>query len=155
MIRELQEVLDRDIPLTRSIGIRVVSFDENRLEVEAPLEPNRNHKGTAFGGSLYSVAVTAGWGLVYLILRRAGLDGHIVIQDNSTRFLLPVPGPLSASAVAAEPSELPSFLGRYRRQGRARLDVRVAISLEDGRSAMEFSGRYVVHREVPNPRTDA
>ena len=57
----LEKRILTDIPLARHIGVRVVEFDGSSLALGAPLAANSNHKGTAFGGSLFSLAVLAGW----------------------------------------------------------------------------------------------
>jgi len=57
---DLQERIDQEIPLAKHIGIVVESADDTTVVLRAPLAPNGNHKGTAFGGSLYSVAVLSG-----------------------------------------------------------------------------------------------
>ena len=72
------------------MGIRVASFDGASLILDAPLDPNLNHKSTAFGGSLYSIAVLCGWGLLHLKLAEARLHKHIVIQESNIRYLHPV-----------------------------------------------------------------
>ena len=50
--------------LAKHIGIVVESADDSAVVLRAPLAPNANYKGTAFGGSLYSVAVLTGWAWV-------------------------------------------------------------------------------------------
>lgn len=69
--RALQARLLEEIPLARHMEIRVLCSDRRSLLLSAPLAANSNHKGTAFGGSLYSVAVLAGWGLLTLESKRA------------------------------------------------------------------------------------
>jgi thioesterase domain-containing protein len=69
MTSELQKILYSEIPLTKAIGIEVCEFTGLSLTLKAPLEKNINHKCTAFGGSLYSVAVLSGWGLIYLLFK--------------------------------------------------------------------------------------
>ena len=44
-----------EFPLARHIGIVVESADDAAVVLRAPLAPNANYKGTAFGGSLYSL----------------------------------------------------------------------------------------------------
>ena len=83
MIRKLQELLNSEIPLTNAIGIKVVDYNDCGLTLSAPLKNNINHKCTAFGGSLYSVSVLSGWGLIYLLLNKYNLKGHIVIQESN------------------------------------------------------------------------
>jgi len=89
-IKSLQEILNTEIPLTKAIGIKVVEYNDNRLTLRAPIDNNINHKCTAFGGSLYSISVLTGWGLIYLLLKEYGLSGHIVIHESNTKFLKPV-----------------------------------------------------------------
>ena len=89
--RYLESVLHHDIPLTREMGLKVVSWQDRQLRLQLPLEANINHKSTMFGGSLYCGAVLAGWGWLHLSLREAGIeDGHIVIQEGHISYPLPV-----------------------------------------------------------------
>jgi thioesterase domain-containing protein len=59
-----QKRINEIIPLSEALGVRLESFDGHALLVSAPLQPNHNHQGTGFGGSVYSVAVVSAWGLV-------------------------------------------------------------------------------------------
>lgn len=125
------------------MGIRVAGYDGASLKLTAPLGPNINHKCTAFGGSLYSLAVLCGWGMVHLKLAEAGLHKHIVIQESSIRYLLPVAQDMQA-ACNMDDATLRQFMRTLARHGRARLSLDVVISY-DNQTAVEFSGRYVVH----------
>ena len=57
----LQERIGREFMLARHIGVVVESADDAAVVLLAPLAPNANHQGTAFGGSLYSLSVLTGW----------------------------------------------------------------------------------------------
>ncbi|HKE43757.1 MAG TPA: YiiD C-terminal domain-containing protein, partial [Steroidobacteraceae bacterium] len=63
-IGRLKAWMNAEIPLTRHIDVRIAGYDQDTLTLLAPLAANSNHKGTAFGGSLFSLAVLAGWGLL-------------------------------------------------------------------------------------------
>jgi thioesterase domain-containing protein len=141
--QRLEALLHEEIPLTRAMGIRAAGYDGHCLRLSAPLAPNINHKSTAFGGSLYSLAVACGWGLIHLKLAEAALRKHIVIQESSIRYLHPVSGELQA-ACCVEGSALERFLRALHRHDRARLELDVTI-MHEGRPAVEFAGRYVVH----------
>ncbi len=53
-------------------GIIVEAADDDEpVVLRAPLAPNANHKGTAFGGSLYSLAVLTGWAWAHALSRDA------------------------------------------------------------------------------------
>src|SRR6476646_8042129 len=88
-LRALQAVLDHDIPISAALGLKVAGFDAGTLRLAAPLAPNINHKDTAFAGSLNAVLTLAGWSLLWLIARSAGMPAKVVIQDSAIRYLRP------------------------------------------------------------------
>jgi len=139
----LERTLHDEIPLSQAMGIRVAAYDGTSLKLTAPITPNINHKSTAFGGSLYSLAVLCGWGLVHLKLAEAKLHKHIVIQDADIRYLLPVAQDMQAECRLDE-NILNKFLRTLKKHDRARLELAVIIK-HQGQAAVEFSGRYVVH----------
>lgn len=140
---QLERTLHGEIPLTQAMGIRVAGYDGRCLRLAAPLGPNINHKLTAFGGSLYSLAVLCGWGLLHLKLAEAGLHKHIVIQESSIRYLRPVNQEMLAEC-RVDDAGLGRFLRTLEKHDRARISLDVAI-LPGSEPAVEFTGRYVVH----------
>jgi thioesterase domain-containing protein len=109
------------------MGVIVESADELSLVLRAPLAPNANHKGTAFGGSLYSLAVLTGWAWLTRFLATRKLDAEAVIQESSMRFLKPVHGEMRACLeipAAADIDKFQKMLARADR-GRIRLQVRM------------------------------
>jgi thioesterase domain-containing protein len=148
MSRLLEEVLHHDIPLTRDMAVKVISWQNHSLRLHLPLEPNINHKSTLFGGSLYCGAVLAGWGWLYLRLKEAGIDdGHIVIQEGQISYPLPVKTDGVAICDAPDDATWERFVKMYQRRGRARLSLATRIAAEGSdESAVEFVGQYVLHR---------
>ena len=142
---ELQNILHTEIPLTRQIGIQVEHCENDRIVLTAPIEPNTNHKCTAFGGSLYSVAVLTGWSFVHHHMQLHQLDGHIVIQHSEVDYKLPVDGKIVAECVMDDQDVLDKFLKTYKRKGRARINLDVNIVF-DNTNAMTLKGQYVVHQ---------
>jgi thioesterase domain-containing protein len=138
----LERILHDEIPLTRAMGVRVAAYDGNLLRLTAPLTPNINDKGTAFGGSLYSLAVLCGWSLLYLKVKEAGLAYNIVIQEANVLYLLPVSGDLSAEC-SIDNEAIAQLYAALNTRDRARLPLTVVIK-QNERPAFEFSGRYVV-----------
>lgn len=143
--RKLQSVLHNEIPITRAMEISVAHCDQYKVELHAPLEPNTNHKCTAFGGSLYSVAVLCGWGFVYQQMQLYNLVGHIVIQHSEVDYKRAVDGEIRAICQIGDEATLNNFIKIYRRRGRARIKLQVKILFE-GKEAVLFSGNYVVHQ---------
>jgi thioesterase domain-containing protein len=138
----LQKVLLEEIPLTQAMGLRVLEAHLGQVILAAPLEPNHNHKSTAFGGSLYSLAVLAGWSLLWLHLRESGLKGHVVIARSQAEFLRPVATDFQASA-RVDPATARQAVEQFRRKGRAKVPVNVSIG-PPGAEQVIFVGVYAL-----------
>jgi len=144
MTNLLQNVLHSEIPLTKSIGISVVDHTDISLTLSAPIEKNINHKCTAFGGSLYSVSVLSGWGLIYLLLKQHNLSGHIVIQESNTKFLKPVTTDITSKCSFLSETQYMKFINMYKKKGIARISLTAYIECNN-ETAVIFNGTYVVH----------
>ena len=145
MLEELQQLLHDEIPLTRAIGIEVREYDKQALTLYAPLHYNINHKSSAFGGSLYSVAVLSGWGLIYMLLRQYDLSGHIVIQESHTQYRKPVTTDIIARCAFDSQTQYQRFIQMYRRKGMARIQLQTCITCNAETNVL-FTGKYVVHK---------
>ncbi|MEJ2059252.1 MAG: thioesterase domain-containing protein [Gammaproteobacteria bacterium] len=143
-MQALQHTLHHEIPLTRAIGIKVTDVTHDAVTLTAPLENNLNHKATAFGGSLYSVAVLAGWSLIHSRLHELGLAAHIVIQESDIRYLQPVTQDIVATARIESEAGFEKFVRLFRKKGMARISLNAEIGGADG-PAVRFQGRYVIH----------
>jgi thioesterase domain-containing protein len=137
----LQNRIIGEFSLARHIGIIVESADDAGVVLRAPLAPNANYKGTAFGGSLYSVAVLTGWAWVTRYLAARGLAADAVIQESSVRFLAPVHGELRASVAAPPDAQIDRFRKMLQRAGRGRIRLRVEINHGEA-LAMLFEGVF-------------
>ena len=140
----LEKTLHEEIPLTREIGIQVVHATTQQVQLNAPLSPNINHKCTAFGGSLYAVAVLAGWSMVFARLHAAGIHAHIVIQDAKIDYLLPVAETIHAECNVISDTDFAHCLKLFARKGRGRIELPVQIITAQG-IAVRFCGNYVIH----------
>ena len=137
----LQNRITAEFALARHIGIVVDSAGDSGVTVRAPLAHNANYKGTAFGGSLYSVAVLAGWAWVTRYLAAENVGADTVIQESHMRFLLPVRGELHAHAAAPAAAHIDKFRKMLLRAGRGRISVRVKIHTEEDLAAL-FVGEF-------------
>lgn len=144
-VRELQARMHAEIPLTRHIDVRIGPYEPDALTLSAPLAANANHKGTAFGGSLFSLAVLAGWGLLALKLEERNLHAELVIQDSHVEYLAPVRGDFTARATLPEASEFSRFLRTLERRGRARIRVSVTVAQGDIET-VRFDGTFAAVR---------
>jgi thioesterase domain-containing protein len=138
----LQKRISGEFALAAHIGIVVESADDAGIRLRAPLPPNANDKGTAFGGSLFAVAVLAGWAWLARYLAQHALAADAVIQESNIRYLAPVSGAFHATLLAPKPAEIERFRKMLRRAARARIHLHVDI--HDGSTlATRFEGWYV------------
>ena len=141
----LQELRDycRGMPPVAAMGVDVAGFHDGALRLTAPLSANVNDKGNAFGGSLTSLMTVAGWGLVTLKLRLAGLKADVYVADSQIRYLAPLYGDLVADASFTEGQSLEPFVDTLVQRGRARIQVEACVRLPEGGMATTLSGRFV------------
>jgi thioesterase domain-containing protein len=140
LLSELQATLEREIPMSAQMGIRVHKGDPDGLVMRLPLSPNRNHQQTAFAGSLNALCTIAGWGYVYVLLRELDRRGNIVIRRSTIKYQEPV----TSSEIYARCHPVAADARQYK--GQAKLDLAVEIAGAAG-PAVVFGGSYVV---LPN-----
>lgn len=73
------------------MGVEVLKVTDNDLQLLVSLNLNKNHKGTAFGGSQYSACALACYGLFLSSIREFGHNtNNIVIANGSIKYISPV-----------------------------------------------------------------
>ena len=143
LLRETEAYLREQIPLVAAMGVRVESYDAERLIITAPLEPNHNHLGTAFGGSLAAVATLAGYAWLWLELHEPGC--HLVIRESRMSFRRPVRQAIRAICHRPPSDAWSAFATAFKEKGKARVELQVTIE-EDDEIAVEFTGTFVALR---------
>jgi thioesterase domain-containing protein len=123
--------------------LRVHSYDGARLVLAAPLAPNINDKGCAFGGSLVSLLTLAGWGLLVLRLRGERRSCDVYVQDSHVRYLAPLWGDFIAEAHLGEGESWTAFSAALTARGRARIGVRCHVPADAGSEACTLEARFV------------
>jgi thioesterase domain-containing protein len=137
----LQDRIIAEIALAQHIGVVVERAGDFELVLRAPLERNDNHKGTAFGGSLFSLAVLTGWAWVTRYLDERQIAADVVVQESTIRYLAPVHGDLRAALVPPAAAEIEKFGKMLRRAGRGRIRLDVVIR-QGGTTATKFEGSF-------------
>ena len=140
---DFEHALRADIPLARAMQLRVHDYDGDSLGLSAPLAPNINDKGCAFGGSLVSLLTLAGWGLIVLKLRALGRDCDVYVQDSQVRYLAPVWTDFIARARLVEGESWDVFLAALDARERARARVACRVTLEAGNDACTLEAHFV------------
>lgn len=138
----LQRRILAEFPLAKHMAITVESVDDTGIVLRAPLAANANYKGTAFGGSLFSVAVLTGWAWATRYLAARDCPADAVIQESTMRYLSPVTGPLCASLALPAAAQIEKFTKMLQRAGRGRLLLEVRIHQGETVAAV-FEGAFV------------
>ncbi len=138
----LERFWAQEIPLVNAMQVTIDAWDGEALTLSAALAANRNDKNTAFGGSLYALAVLAGWGLIMLRLWQAGYDCDVVIQHAEVDYLSPVRGRLVARCHVGEAAAWQAFAGQIRSHGKARVQLGATVAGEHD-VAMKLRAKFV------------
>jgi thioesterase domain-containing protein len=137
-----RHILDT-VPLARAMAMRVDGYADGALRMRAPLLPNRNDKGCAFGGSLTALLTLAGWSSAMLALGEAGDSAEIYVQDSDVRYLAPVWEDIVVVARLGDPAEVTEFVHTYAARGRSRASAFAECRLADGTVAATLAARFV------------
>lgn len=141
----LEQELLSSIPLTRAMQLKVTAYAGDRLQICAPLAPNINDKGCAFGGSLAGLMTLACWGLARQVLLDAGNAADIYVQDSQIVYLQPVWGELRVDAYAPAEQSLADFVQMYAARGKARISLCAEVPGVDA-VATRLTARFVAKK---------
>jgi thioesterase domain-containing protein len=125
--------------------VAVLSAGTDGVVLQAPLEPNVNHRGTVFGGSASALAILASWALLHVRLELEGLADRLVIQRNSMEYRRPILGTFTARSFLVEPQRWPQFTAALASRGKARISVAAVLEYA-GETAGDFTGEFVALR---------
>ncbi len=129
------------IPLADAMDLKVRRYTGDSLEMTAPLAPNANDKGCAFGGSMASLLTLAGWGLIELGLRAQNIECDIYVGDSRVRYHEPVWGELRSVARFSEAGALAKLATALRERGKGHTDVICEIA-GGQRAATTLTARF-------------
>lgn len=125
--QELEAFFHRNIPMTRFMEIHVDRCNQDELVISAPMAPNANHHGTAFGGSIATLAVVCGWGALHLKSQAENLQFELVIQKSEMTYLKGIERDLRARCALPSGASWTRFTDTLSRKGRARLEQQVEV----------------------------
>jgi thioesterase domain-containing protein len=146
LLGAIERVWRDEIPLSKHLGVRLERLDPRGVEVSAPLEPNRNHMGTGFAGSVLATASLAGWATVIALLGRVE-GANVVLQETQASFLEPVTGGFRVLAAAPDLAARERFLDAYHRRGRARISIAIEV-VQAERTVLRADSRFVATRRL-------
>ncbi len=150
LARKLVAFMREEIPLADNMDLRLEASDEHHLAIAAPLPPNVNDKGCAFGGSLVSTMTLTGWGLVELELRMRGLDCDVYVGESTVRYLEPVWTDFLSEARLADGADWTTFFDTLDARGRARIEVACYVPGTGEKPAATLEARFVAKLRSPD-----
>lgn len=144
--QELIQFIRDEIPLAHAMNLQLAGCDDDSLCLFAPLAPNVNDKGCAFGGSLVSLMTLSGWALVEAALRRRGDDYDVFVGESTVRYLSPLWQDFRSVAQLAPGASWASFFRTLAARGKARIEVACVVPGENNKPAATLIARYVAKR---------
>lgn len=140
---DLQNKIRNAIPVSEAMQFSIAELSSGSILVQAPLAPNVNIHGTGFAGSIYSIAVLAGWGLSTHIMDLLSMDGELVVSEAEIRYRVPVTGMIECRTVASE-AERKEFQDSFINTGKGKLSLRIEVG--DAPHAVLVGTFYAVSR---------
>lgn len=142
---EFEQLLHQQIPITKAMGFSVIEFTPSKVRILAKLEPNINHKSTAFGGSINCLMTVCGWAMTFINIKGIDPDAHIVIQKSNINYLAPIKEDFIAECDLTNEESKRKFLKMYNKHKRGKLSLKVSCYNQDTLLA-EYEGQYVAFK---------
>lgn len=127
MIHPFEKFLHEKIPLSQAMGISLLHVSEGEAQIHCPLKPNRNHKGTAFGGSISAAHLLACYAWLFYFLNSKKIEAHLVVKESQIQFLKPVTADFTVSCANPGLGLTESFLKVLDKKGRAKVTLNSKI----------------------------
>jgi thioesterase domain-containing protein len=140
---EMTAYVHQAIPILGAMGLEVTEAADGRAAARIPLEPNRNHFGVIYAGSLFTVAEMLGGAIGFTALQ---LEGFVpLVKSLEIKFLRP-----AATSVTASTSLTPDEVERVRAEassnGKADFELVCDVVDENGVVVASTVGQYQLRR---------
>ena len=146
LCQELQTLWHTHFPLSKAMGLEVLSYEHHVLTTRAPLSLNTNIHDTAFAGSLYAIEAMTAWGVLYLEIVSAELNASIIHAHGDINFAKTIQEDIVAQS---DFSQLTHCIDELRDNGKTRMSISTQVYAKD-ELASEFKGDYLARLD----RTD-
>jgi thioesterase domain-containing protein len=135
------------VPILGAMGIRLVEVRSGHAVAELPPEPNVNHFGVTYAGSLFSVAEMLGG---VLSLATFDLEGELagcvpLVKESTIRFRRPALGVVRATAELTE-AEVARVRADALATGKGEFVLEATLTDAQGEVVATTVGTYQVRR---------
>ena len=138
---KLSHYLMTNIPLCKAMALEVREFNSQELVFFAPLAPNINDKGTAFGGATASLLTICGWSVVWLLSQAMQPEIDIVIRQSQVRYHRPAESDLWIRCPLPDADTWHHFTLGIQRKKRARITLKPILE-SNKHLAASLAGEY-------------
>lgn len=138
--RALLAEMREQMPLLDFMALEVVAFDGRQLTLRAPLDPNRNDKGTAFAGAIASLSTVTGWALLTLWARARHGHCQVAVYHTEISYRHPIAADFEATAVLPAEAELQKLSERLQTRGKGRVDVHITVASTGLQTVIQNAG---------------
>lgn len=137
----LTDYILSNIPILKHSKLSVAKLTDNTIKLSAPLYENRNHYGSAFGGSIATIGIVAGWAILTYKIKKENIPTTLVIKSSHTEYKLPVQNDFYAEVII-EQNEWNNFKSKISEKGKAGISVTSKI-ISNGNICSEQQSIYV------------
>ncbi len=138
---KLNEYILSNIPILTSVNLSVKELTENSIKLTAPLYENRNHYGSAFGGSIATLGIVAGWAILTYKIKEEEVPATLVIKSSHTEYKRPVTNEFYAEVII-EDDDWYKLKNKFLEKGKSGLEVTSRI-ISNGELCAEQKSVYV------------
>lgn len=139
----MTDLVHQTVPILEKMGIEVLESVPGRAVALLPFEANRNHVGTAYAGSLFSVAEVLGG---VLALQSFTLEGYApVVKSMSINYLKPALGDVCAT-VEISHDEIARVLAEAAEVGKSNYELAATVTDENGVVVASTVGQYQLRK---------
>ena len=131
------------IPVLDAMQVEVVELERTSVAARIPAGPNVNHFGTAYAGSLFTVAEVLGGLLPRTSLAAEG--GVPLIKSMTIDFLRPATTDVVSRATISE-EEVARILAEYAERGKSDFELVAEVTDEAGTVVARTRGLYQLRR---------
>jgi thioesterase domain-containing protein len=140
------ELIRQTVPILGAMGIEVLESQPGRVVTWLPFEPNRNHVGMAYAGSIFSVAEVLG-GLV--ALSSFTLEGYApLVKSLTISYLRPAFTDVRAT-VEMTVEEIERVQSEAAAAGKSNYELEVNVTDENGVTVATTVGQYQLRNFAP------
>lgn len=146
-LKHLEYKIHNEIPMTKLMNLSINTMDDDFFTTKAPLDININDKGSAFGGSLSSIAIISSWCLVKIISDDLGFDDcDILVIKNESTFKKQVTKDIYCKCVVPTVDEINTLKEKLQNKNSASIKINASIVQEDD-ICMYYEGVYVIKKK--------